>query len=459
MTAAGLTVGTRPRGSAPSTLDAYDEVVAALCSRRRGDGARGLTRVRRLCALLGEPQRAYPAVQISGTNGKTSVARMVASVLQAHGVATGCYTSPHLQDLRERIRVDGRMVGPAELLSGLDAVGPHVADVESRDGRVTFFELVTALAYRHFARAGVDAGVFEVGVGGRRDPTNLADGRVAVLTRVGLDHAELGRRVEQVAAQKAGIIKDGALVVCADQEAAAGCMIRAAARAHGARLVALGRDFGVVSRQADVSGQRLRLAGVDGSVHRVHLPVRGAHQADNAACALAAAQAAVGDALRPDAVRAGLGAVLAPGRMEVFRRATAAPVLLDGAHNPPAARRLAAELRAGVPAVGRGDSCVVVLGVSADKDVDGIVRGLSGLGDHLVLTRAPCPRAASPGRLRSAVRRAHAGRRRPPTEAATTVTDALRRASDRAGPRGLVVVTGSLYLVGAARTALGAPPA
>lgn len=459
MTATALTVRTRSRTFAPSTPGAYDAAVTALASRRRGDGARGLTRVRRLCALLGDPQRAYPAVQISGTNGKTSVARMVASLLQAHGVATGAYTSPHLQALRERIRVDGRMLDPAELLSGLAALGPHVAEVESREGRANFFELVTALAYRHFAEAGVDVGVFEVGVGGRRDPTNLADGRVAVLTRVGLDHAQLGSRVEQVAAEKAGIVKDGALVVCADQEAAAERVIRASARARGARLVALGRDFGVVSREADVSGQRLRLAGVDGSVHRVHLPLRGAHQADNAACALAAVQGVIGDALRPDAVRAGLGGVLAPGRMEVFRDGTGAPMLLDGAHNPLAARRLAAELRAGVPAVGRGHRCVVVLGVSADKDVDGIVGGLSGVSDHYVLTRAPCARAAPPARLRGAVRRTHAGRRRPSEETATTVPDALRRASDRAGPQGLVVVTGSLYLVGAARTALGAPPA
>ncbi len=130
MTAVADVARTGPRPSAPSAPDDYEEVVTALCSRRRGDGARDLTRVRRLCALLDQPQRAYPAVQISGTNGKTSVARMVASLLQAHGVATGCYTSPHLQDLRERIRVDGRMVGPAELLSGLDALGPHVADVE-----------------------------------------------------------------------------------------------------------------------------------------------------------------------------------------------------------------------------------------------------------------------------------------------------------------------------------------
>lgn len=443
---------------ARSAPDAYDEVVTALCSRRRGDGARGLTRVRRLCALLGQPQRAYPAVQVSGTNGKTSVAHMVAALLQAHGVATGAYTSPHLQDLRERIRVDGRMVGPAELSSGLAALGPHVAEVESHEGTVSFFELVTALAYRHFAEAGVDVGVFEVGVGGRRDPTNLADGRVAVLTRVGLDHAQLGSRVEQVAAEKAGIVKDGAFVVCADQEAAAGRVIRASARAHRARLVALGRDFGVVSREADVSGQRLRLAGVDGSVHRVRLPLRGAHQADNAACALAAVQAVVGDALRADAVRAGLGAVRAPGRMEVLHSGTGAPVLLDGAHNPPAARRLAVELRAGPPAATRGRRCVVVLGVSADKDVDGIVGGLSGVGDHLVLTRAPGVRAAPPARLREAVRRAHAGRRRPPAETAATVPDALRRAAGLAGPHGLVVVTGSLYLVGAARTALGAPP-
>lgn len=448
-----------PRPAAPPAPDAYEQMVAALCSRRRGDGTRGLSRIRRLCALLGQPQRAYPAMQVSGTNGKTSVAHMVAALLQAHGLVTGAYTSPHLQDVRERIRVDGRMLGPGELRSGLAVLGPYVRQVERRAGPVSFFEIVTALACRHFARFGVDVGVFEVGVGGGRDATNLVDGRVAVLTRVGLDHARLGSRVEQVAAEKAGIVKEGGLVVCAGQEPAAGRVIRASARANGARLLALGRDFGVLSREAGPSGQRVRLAGPDGSVHRVHLPLRGAHQADNAACALAAAHGLIGDGLRPGAVRAGLGAVRAPGRMETLRSDTGTPVLLDGAHNPPAARRLAAELRAG-PATTPAGRRVLVLGVSADKDVDGIVGGLSGVGDQLVLTRAPDARAAPPGRLRQAVRRAHAGLRRPPPcEAAATVPDALRRAAELAGPHGLVVVTGSLYLVGAARTALGAPPA
>jgi len=429
-------------------MSAYDSAVRALFARRLELRAPGLARISALCAALGRPERAFPAVHVTGTNGKTSVTRMVAALLDAHGLVSGAYTSPHLQDVRERVRLGGRAIPRADLAAGLDRLAPVLRAVEEGRGeQVSFFEAMTALALSHFATAGVDVGVVEVGMGGRWDATNVVDGRVAVIGRVGLDHAELGSRVAQVAREKAGIVKPGAVVVSAVQEpSAARVLAHEAARAH-ARLVLAGRDVGVLARSADAAGQSLRLRDASGRRHEVRLRLYGRHQAANALLALAAAGAHLGE-LDPHAVRAGFAAVRSPGRLELFARDGRAAVLLDGAHNPAGARTLAAALRT-EPALNGFDRRVAVLGLLDDKDVEGVVDELLPVTDHLVATQPPYGRAVPADRLAKLARAE--GR---PAVAVPDATEALERATALAAPGDVVVVTGSLYLVGAARDLL-----
>lgn len=431
----------------PATLDAsYARAVAALCARRPREATRTTARIRALCAELGDPQRSFPSVHITGTNGKTTLAHMVGSLLAAHGVHVGTFTSPHLHDVRERIRVGGVPMSVEAFVARLEDLWPVLERVGLQHrGPVTFFEALVALAGTHFVRAGVEAGVIEVGVGGAHDATTVVDGRVAVLTTVALDHPRLGSTPTEVAVEKAGIITPGATVVSAPQHPGAARVIADVARQQGARLLRADHHFGVRSRIPDPGGQRLHLQGATVDVEAVLLPLHGAHQAANAACALAAAEAFLGDRTDPDALRAGFAAVRAPGRLERIDRPGRAPVLLDGAHNPAAAHALAASL-ASEPA---GRPRVLVLGVCGDKDVAGIVAALGPVADHVVTTTAPTPRA-SPADHLAAIARSHGGT----ADAEPDVADALARATDLAGTDGTVVVTGSLYLVGTVRDLL-----
>ncbi|MBW3602807.1 MAG: dihydrofolate synthase, partial [Actinobacteria bacterium] len=291
----------------------------------------------------------------------------------------------------------------------------------------------------------------EVGMGGRWDATNLARGEVAVVTRVGLDHTDvLGDSVEDIAREKAGVVKDGAVVVSAPQPAAVTDVLLAAVDRHRASLVVAGRDFAVADRRLAVGGQALDLRGVTGHVDDVWLPLHGEHQATNAACALAAVEGFLGFAggLDPEVVRAGFAGVRVPGRLEVVRRPEQAPVVLDGAHNPDGARTLAATLLAEFGYRHR----VAVLGVLDDKDVDGIVAALLPVVDHVIVTEPPSDRAAPSDRLAKAVAAAGGS-----VETAPDVAAAVEQASGVAAREDAVVVAGSLYTVGAARRALGLP--
>jgi dihydrofolate synthase / folylpolyglutamate synthase len=442
------------------TAAAYAAAVDDLFSRQPTRMVPDLDRIRTLVELLGRPDQAYPAIQVTGTNGKTTTTHMVASLLAALGLSAGSYTSPHLQDVRERIRVAGEPISRMALVEGLAYLGPYLAEVDQRHpDRVTFFEVLTALAFTHFADAPVDVGVFEVGMGGRWDATNIVRGEVAIVGRVALDHRELGSSVAEVAAEKAGIIKDGAVVVSAAQDAAATEVIEGAVARAGGRLVTADVDFGVRDRVVAVGGQQLSLRGVTGVFDDVYLPLHGEHQARNAAAALAAVEGFLGFAggLDPEVVREGFAAVRSPGRLEVVRRGGAAeggpdlpPVVLDGAHNPAGMQALARALREEFAHRHR----VVVLGVLGDKDVEAIVAEVTGAADHLVVTAPPSPRAADPERLAAA-----AAARGVSVERATDVAAALELASGLATAEDAVVVTGSLHTVGAARDALGLEPA
>lgn len=429
--------------------ETYGAAVAALFARQPDRMVPTLDRMATLMELLGRPDQAVPAIQVTGTNGKTSIAAMITALLGALGLSAGTFTSPHLQDLRERIRIAGEPISREAVAEGLDYLEPFLAEVDARHpDRVTFFEVLTGLATTVFADRPVDVAVYEVGMGGRWDATNLVRGEVAVIAAVGVDHPELGADAPTVAREKVGIVKDGAAVVSGPQEPAVARIVADAAERAGGRLVVAGRDFEVETRELAVGGQQLDLRGVTGEVRDVYLPLHGTHQAVNAACALAAVEGFLGFAggLDADVVRQGFAAVRSPGRLEVVRRAHASTVVLDGAHNPAGARALAVALRDEFAF----RHCVIVVGVLADKDVEGIVDALLPVADHLVVTEPPSPRAARADRLATVARRHSCT-----VEVAPDVATALELASGLAGAEDAVVVTGSLYTVGAAREQLG----
>jgi dihydrofolate synthase/folylpolyglutamate synthase len=430
-----------------TTITRYEHAISELFSRRPEIMLPGLRRIEALCYSMGEPQRAFDAIHLTGTNGKTTTARMITALLMATGERVGTYTSPHLQDVRERFRIDGAPLAVDELLAGLDALGPHIERVEQATGEmVTFFEASTALCLWAFARARVDTGVIEVGMGGRWDATNVVDGRVAVIGRVTLDHPQLGATVGEVAWEKAGIIKDGATVISANHDPDPARVIAEEVARRAATLHLLDRDFGVTGRTLTPGGQRIVLRGLDDRSYTVDLPLHGAHQAANAACALAAVQAYRAAPLDPATVRAGFAQVRSPGRLELFT-ADGVPVLLDGAHNPAAATVLARSLQELHGARRR----VMVLGILTDKDIPAMVRTLGAAADEVVVSSPDCPRAATTEQLRAACEDAGV----PVAAVVDDVGDAVGTAVARAGRHGMVVVTGSLYTVGDARAALG----
>lgn len=434
----------------------YDAAVAGLFARQPTRMVPDLDRIRTLCQLLGQPEQAYPAIQLTGTNGKTTTAHMIVCLLGALGLKAGAYTSPHLQDVRERIRVGPEPVSREEVVEGLEYLEPFVAEVDSRyPDPVTFFEVLTALAYTHFADKPIDVAIFEVGMGGRWDATNLARGETAVVGPIGLDHVELGSTVEEVAGEKSGVFKENAVVVSAEQEPGVARVLQRAAEDVGGSMVTAGHDFSVTSRALAVGGQYLDLRGVTVDVEGVYVPLHGAHQATNAACALAAVEGFFGFAggLDADVIRTGFSAVRSPGRIEVVRREGASTVVLDGAHNPTGARSLVTALREEFAFRNR----VLVLGMLSDKDVEGVVAELAPVSDHVVVTAPPDGRssAAPAERLEKALRATGLTT----VETAADVESAIELASGLTEEEDAVVVTGSLSTVGVARTALGLEPA
>src|SRR3712207_2033083 len=298
-----------------------------------------LTRITALVDLLGSPHRAMPVVQVAGTNGKTTTARMIDELLRGFGLRVGRFTSPHLQSIRERIVLDGEPVSPERFVETYDDIAPYVQLVDAgSEIPLSFFEVMVGMAYALFADAPVDVAVIEVGMGGTWDATNVADARVAVVTPVDLDHAEyLGPDVGTIAGEKAGIIKDDAIAVLAYQQPAAlDALVRRAVEKE-AVVAREGTEFGVLERRVAVGGQQIRLQGLGGEYQEVFLPLFGAHQAQNAATALAAAEAFLGAGaatgpIDQGTVRAAFGGVTSPGRLERVR--SSPTVLVDAAHNP-----------------------------------------------------------------------------------------------------------------------------
>jgi dihydrofolate synthase/folylpolyglutamate synthase len=351
-----------------------------------------LDRIAALVDLLGSPQTSYPVVHIAGTNGKSSTARMVESVLRSFGLRTGLVTSPHLVDVRERILLDGDPISRERFVEVYDDLEPYLAMVDERfpETPLSYFEVLTAMAYAAFADAPVGVAVVETGMGGTWDATNVADGTVAVITPVDLDHIEyLGPDVETIAGEKAGIIKPGAVAVLAQQQLPAAEVLLTRSAAVGASVLREGLDFGVRHRDVAVGGQLLALQTPAGVYDDVFLPLHGAHQAHNAALALAAVEVFFGAGERMldvEVVREGLASVTSPGRMEIVR--SGPTVMLDAAHNPHGAQALATALAEEFSF----DTLVGVVGVLADKDAAGLLGALEPVLDKVVVTQAQTPR-------------------------------------------------------------------
>jgi dihydrofolate synthase / folylpolyglutamate synthase len=425
----------------------FEEALAELESRQPERMIPDLSRITALAELLDDPELAYPTIHITGTNGKTTTARVATTIACAHGLATGLYTSPHLLSVTERLQVCGRPIGEDEFGGEYEHLLPYLQAVDARGQRVTYFEALTALAYLWFADKPVALGVFEVGMGGTWDATNLVGGDVAVLCPIALDHPELGSTVEQVATEKAGIIKPGKTVVCRDQVDEAMRVIRARSEEYEAELLLEGRDFELASRAQAVGGQQLVIRTPSATYDDLFLPLFGEHAARNAAAALTAVEALFGRELSADAVRGSLASASSPGRLEVVSRQPL--IVLDGAHNPAGAQALAAALSEAFT----WERLYLILAISANKDVEGIVRELVPLADRVYATRNRSERSADVGRTHAAV-----GALGKDVVGMPSVPEAIEAARAAAGEGDLIVVTGSLYTVAdARRTLLGEP--
>ncbi len=381
----------------------YARVEAAILGRApEHDLVPTLDRVAAVMELLGDPQRAFRVIHLTGTNGKTTTTRLVEALCREHGLRTGRFTSPHLHSMRERIAVDGDPVSPETIVATWEEIEPIIELVDARSAqqggpRMTFFEVLVVLAYAIFADAPVDVAVVEVGMGGRWDATNVADGEVAVFTPIGIDHTHfLGGTIEQIAAEKAGIIKPGAFVVSAEQDDEVAATLAERAEQVGAHRYAAGLDFGIAERDIALGGQVLAVRGIAGVYPEVFVPLFGAHQGQNAAVAIAAVEAFFGAGERPlsaEVVRAGLATVSSPGRLEVVRRSPT--ILVDAAHNPHGM----AALRAAIGDAFTFSRLVGLVAMFADKDVAAMLEEIEPELDHLVVTRNSSPRSMDPVRL------------------------------------------------------------
>jgi dihydrofolate synthase/folylpolyglutamate synthase len=413
-----------------------------------------LRRMEELLARLINPHLRAKSVHIAGTKGKGSTAAMIASALTASGYKTGLYTSPHLSDIRERIRVDDELISEAELIDLVAKLKPEVEAVNGKGsyGQLTTFELLTALGFLYFGMRGVYFQVVETGLGGRLDATNVIKPEVCVITSINLDHTDvLGDSLAKIAAEKAGIIKPGGVVVSAPQTEEVAQVIAEKCLNCGARLVTVGRDVTWEGLGFDGHRQLLRVKGRLAS-YKLSLPLLGRYQMENAATAVATLEvlAEKGFNISCDSIFTGLGRVSWPGRFQVLGQK---PIMVvDGAHNPASARELKNSLEhyfksfASSPAGGSPfKQAILVFGASSDKDIAGIVPELSSLFDRVIVTRSHHPRAmAIPPIV------AEFEKHGIEAQSAETVPEALSLALNIAGEQDFICVTGSLFVVGEA---------
>ena len=406
----------------------------------------GLERITGLLEIMGHPEAGYPIVHVAGTNGKTSTARLITAILAAHGLNTGTFTSPHLERIEERIGVNGRTSTPEEFAQAATDVAGFADLYENRSGAVvSYFELTAAMAFAWFSENSVDAAVVEVGLGGRLDATNAADGEVAVVTGIDFDHTDiLGTTIGQIAAEKLGIVKPGSMLVTGAMPEEALAVARATASDLEATHFQYTKDFRVEGADRGVGGWLVSINGTRGDYEDVFLPLHGRHQIANLAVAVAAAEALLGGPLDEDALRGGIASVTSPGRLELV--ASSPLVLLDGAHNPQGMRVLAASLAEEFSNQG----WILLMSAMKDKDLTQMVPPLKGHVRTAIATETGSGRSLSATDLAARIHDAL----EVPVEALPDPANALARARELAGPSGAILVAGSLYLVGAIRSLL-----
>lgn len=405
-----------------------------------------LGRMQQLLTELGDPQAAPRSIHIAGTKGKGSTAAMIASALSVAGYRVGLYISPHLHTFRERVSIDGEMIAEEEFAFLTQRLKPLVDEVNRRRdyGELTTFEILTALAFAFFAQRGADFQVLETGLGGRLDATNVVSPEVCVITPISLDHAEvLGDSLAKIASEKAGIIRAGAVVVCAPQAAEAERVILEVCGGKDVRPIVVGRDVTWSKLAADLSGQTFEVTGqVD--AYRLTIPLLGAHQLENAATAVGALEAL---GIESGSIDTGLARVRWPGRLEILRRE---PLLLvDGAHNAESARRL----KEAITEYTGCDRMILIIGASSDKDVAGMLGELASLADVVIATRSRHPRAMGLDPLTEAMSSKLIDGMR-----TDSVSQAVEMALEMAGPHDLICATGSIFVAAEAREhVLGIP--
>ena len=413
-----------------------------------------LARMNAVSHLMGDPQLTFPVIQVAGTNGKSSTARMIESLLRSFGLRTGLYTSPHLVDPTERICLDGAPISPEAAVATWNDIEPFISMVDHNsvtDGgpRLSYFEAMTALAYSVFADSPVDVAIIEVGLGGTWDATSVCRPQVAVITPVDLDHQEyLGETIREIAGEKAGILANADAAVLGPQSPEAVLILIGACEDADLQPTRFGVEYGVNSQALAVGGQLLSLHGLRGDYSEIFLPLFGEHQGNNAAVALAACETFLGSALLApldeDLVREGFATVISPGRLEILR--TSPTIMVDAAHNPHSAKSLATALETSFTFVG----VIAVVGMLHNKDAVGFLEALSPVVSQVVITEPISPRALPAVELARLASEVLGGER---VTIGGDLASALEEAiglADSSGEYGGVgvIVTGSVVLVG-----------
>ena len=425
-----------------------DEVMDALLTRIPENKLRPrLEPTRRAVELLGDPQKSYRVIHITGTNGKTTTTRIIERILRELGLRTGRFTSPHLVRLNERMAIDGEPVGDQQMAEVWADIEPILALVDAEleaagDTKLTFFEALAVLGFAVFADAPVDVLVLEVGMGGEWDSTNVADGDVAVFTPISIDHAErLGNTVGEIAKTKSGIIKAGAIVVSSAQPAEALEVIEAKSASIAERIAVYGRDFEVLDVEPDVAGQRFSVKTLTSEYRDLFLPLHGEYQAENAALAISAVEAFFGASNRlfDDVLRVAIADSTSPGRLQVVSRNPL--TILDAAHNPGGAEVLARAMKKSFGA----PETVAVVSILADKDATALLEALDETAKTFIITQSSSPRAIPVEELAQLARNVLGAERVKTAESALTAMTLARR---EVADNGAILVTGSITLVG-----------
>jgi len=425
----------------------YEEAAAYL-EMHAGRGVRpGLAQIEGLLAMMGDLHLTYPVVHVTGSKGKTSVSRMITLLGAAHGLSVGTYTSPHLETVEERFAYNGQQMTSEEFAQAVADVAAFDSLIDDDpERRLTYFEFATAVGLAWFAERAVDLGVVEVGLGGRLDATNIVQSSVAVVASIALEHTEyLGDTIESIAIEKAAILKPGGSLVTGELPAEAEAAMAGRAAEQGGRYVVSGRDFRVTDEVLAVGGWDISVDGIYEHYDELHLPIHGRHQLGNAAIAIAATEELLGRALDPEAVRDGFAALTLPGRLEVAGRHPL--VVLDGAHTPESMEAGAAALDEEFPPF----LWKVVVGVLGDKRLDELVAALDGIAGDVFAVTAPSSRGVPAEEVAAAALAALPDHT---VHVAGSVEDGLQAALAAAGEDGAVLITGSMYVAGEARSLL-----